>query len=40
MSFGLIRFSGLAAPAIPPLSKGTPSITIKGSLLALMEVPL
>ena len=39
ISLGLINDSGLAAPAIPPLSKGTPSTTIKGSLLALMDVP-
>ena len=39
MSFGLIKDKGLAAPEIPPLSKGTPSTTIKGSLLALMDVP-
>ena len=39
MSFGLIKESGLAAPAIPPLSKGTPSTTISGSFDALIEVP-
>ena len=39
MSFGLIKESGLAAPAIPPLSSGTPSTTMSGSLEALMEVP-
>ena len=39
MSFGLINESGFATPAIPPLSNGTPSTTINGSLLALMEVP-
>ena len=39
ISFGLIRFNGLAEPAIPPLSNGTPSITINGSLLAFIEVP-
>ena len=31
MSLGFIKFRGLAAPATPPLSKGTPSITINGS---------
>ena len=39
MSLGFIKFRGLAAPATPPLSKGTPSITIKGSLLAFIDVP-
>ena len=39
ISLGLIKESGLAAPAIPPLSKGTPSTTIKGSFDALIEVP-
>ena len=39
MSLGLIKDNGLAAPAIPPLSKGTPSTTISGSFEALMEVP-
>ena len=39
MSLGFIRLNGFAAPAIPPLSKGTPSITIRGSLLAFIEVP-
>jgi hypothetical protein len=37
MSFALIKLRGLLPPAIPPLSSGTPSITIKGSLLALNE---
>ena len=39
MSLGLMSAKAFADPAIPPLSKGTPSTTIKGSLLAFMEVP-
>ena len=39
ISFGLINDKGFAAPAIPPLSSGTPSTTINGSLEALIEVP-
>ena len=39
MSFGLIKASGFATPAIPLLLKGTLSITINGSLLALSEAP-
>ena len=39
MSLGFIKFNGFAAPATPPLSSGTPSITISGSLLAFIDVP-
>src|SRR5436190_13218734 len=39
ISFGLINANALAAPAIPVLSTGTPSITINGSLLALSDAP-
>src|SRR5688572_4344469 len=39
MSLGLIKFKGLAEPANPLLSIGTPSITIRGALLAEMEDP-
>ncbi|MNI17070.1 hypothetical protein D3C73_704270 [compost metagenome] len=40
ISFGLIRLRKLPLlPLIPPVSKGTPSNTIKGSLLALKEAP-
>src|SRR5690349_21106812 len=46
ISFGLIRLSGLDTPdtAVVPsgffvYAKGTPSITINGSLLALREAP-
>src|SRR5437773_10152707 len=39
ISLGLINAKAFAAPAIPELSTGTPSITIKGSLLAFNEAP-
>ena len=46
ISFGLIKLNGLATPDIEELpllsfafSKGIPSITIKGSLLAFKEAP-
>ncbi len=39
MSFGLIKLNGLAVPEMPPLSTGTPSITINGELEALNEAP-
>ena len=39
MSFGLTNESGLLTPAGLVLSKGTPSITIRGLLFALSEDP-
>ena len=39
ISLGLMVFKRLAEPAMPLLSTGTPSITIKGSLPALNEEP-
>ena len=39
MSLGLIRLSGLAEPEMPALSTGTPSMTMRGSLLAFSEEP-
>ena len=39
ISFGLIKLNGLETPEIFEFSKGIPSITIKGSLLAFKEAP-
>ena len=40
MSLGLMRLRKFPSlPLIPPCSKGTPSSTIRGSLLALSEAP-
>ncbi|MNL14369.1 hypothetical protein D3C87_1353050 [compost metagenome] len=40
ISLGLIKLKKLPLlPLIPPVSKGTPSSTIKGSLLALSDAP-
>ena len=39
ISLGLIRLNVLDAPDIPLPLKGTPSITISGSLLAFNEAP-
>ena len=39
ISFGFIKDNALAAPEIPLLSNGTPSITINGSLFAFKDEP-
>lgn len=39
ISAGFIEFNGFRIPLIPELSRGTPSTTIRGSLLARIEEP-
>ena len=39
MSCGFIMLRKLSAPEMPPSSRGTPSTTISGSLLAFREAP-